>query len=87
LELGSPLGGQAIKLSLAAGFRFSPFGSQKIPVLHPMQRRVQGALLYLQNVMGDLLDSLRDRVAMYRSEGNDLQNQHVKSSLWEIGFW
>src|SRR5262249_29298025 len=43
-------------------------------------------LLHLQDVARDLLEPLRDRVAVNRPERDDLENEHVERALEQVGF-
>jgi hypothetical protein len=49
-----------------------------------MERRVQGTLGELENVVGDLLNPLGNGVAVYRSQIDDLQDEHVERALGEL---
>jgi hypothetical protein len=52
--------------------------------LEPMQRRIQRSLLNTQDVVRDLLHSLRDSPAMLGSEGKSAQDEQVQSSLRKV---
>ena len=51
-----------------------------------MKRGIERALLHLQDVLRDLLQALRDGVAVERPERRHLQDQHVERALQQIGF-
>jgi hypothetical protein len=42
-----------------------------------MERRIESPLLDLQDLAGELLQPLRNRVAVERPEGHDVQDQKV----------
>jgi hypothetical protein len=42
-----------------------------------MQRGIERAAWYLYDFAGDLLQPLRNGVAMHRLDGNDLQDQEI----------
>ena len=84
-EAGAPLPGQAVELRLAARLRLLPLGREQAPVLEPVQRGVERSLLHLDHVPRDLLQPLRDRVAVEGAEGHDLEDQQVERPLGQIG--
>jgi len=84
-QLRPALPRQAVELGVATGLRRPPLGPKPAAVLEPVQRGVQRALLHLEGVFGDLLQTLPDGVAVERSERNDLQQQQVERALKKIG--
>jgi len=82
LELDVALRRKMVKLGFAAGLCILPLSGEESPVLQAVQRRIERALLDLQNVTGDLLDSLRDGVAVNRAQQDHFQDQQVQRSLW-----
>ena len=50
-----------------------------------MERRVEGALLDLENVARRGLDALGDRPAVARLGGDGLEDQDVEGALDEVG--
>src|ERR1017187_2281296 len=85
LELRAALGGEAVKFGVPAGIGCLPLGDQQTPVLQPMQRGVQRALLDRQDLAGDLSDSLGDGVAVNGSKVDHFQDQEIESALGKIG--
>ena len=49
-----------------------------------MQRRIERTLLHLQDVLGDLLQTLSDGIAMNRAKRRDFENQEIESSLGDV---
>jgi hypothetical protein len=86
LELRSTLCGQPIKLCLASRLARAPFGDEKLLVFEPMKGRVERALLDLQSFFRDLLNALRNRIAVDWPERNDAEDQQVQRTLGEIEF-
>src|SRR5579859_1408715 len=84
LQLSAALSGKRIKFCLAAGFRFAPIGSEPAAVFQAVKRGIERALGDLEEVLGDLLDALGDGVAMNRTQRDDLEDEHVESSLEEL---
>ncbi len=85
-QLLAALGRQFVKLSLPAVVGLAPLRCEPPSFFQAMQRRVQRALLHLQHFLGDLPDSLRNPVAVYRSELNNFQDQHIQRALQQVGF-
>ena len=54
-------------------------------MLETMQRRIQSALVHLENVVGDLADSLGDGPAVHGTERDSLEDQEVNGALDEVG--
>ena len=80
-ELFAAGAGQRVELRLAAGFRLFPFGLQPPLLFQPVERRIERSLVDLDHRAGDLLQPLRDAVAVRGLEREDLQNQHVERAL------
>ena len=80
----APLRRQAIELGLTPGFGCFPLCGQQTSVLQTMKRRVQGTLLHLHDVAGDLLHPPGDCVTVNGLERDDLQDQHVERALRQI---
>jgi len=49
-----------------------------------MQRRIKSTLVHLQNVAGDLANSLGDGPAVHRTERDSLEDQQINSALDEV---
>ncbi|HEX7363312.1 MAG TPA: hypothetical protein VF283_22710 [Bryobacteraceae bacterium] len=50
-----------------------------------MQSRIKRALLHLQNIARNLLNTLRDGIAVHRAESGDLQNEQIERALRKVG--
>ena len=61
--------GQRIELCLASRLALRPLGLDPSLLLQPMQRRVQGSLLYLQHFARYLLDAFGDGPAVTAFDG------------------
>src|SRR5258708_24408228 len=73
---------QRVIFGLAIVVRNAPLRGDPPALLQPQQRRVQRALIQLQQVLGNLLDALRDAVAVQRPQRIErLQNDQVQGSL------
>jgi hypothetical protein len=86
LELRSTLCGQPIKFCLASRPARAPFGDEKLLVFEPMEGRIERSLLNLQSFFRDLLNALRNRIAVDWPERNDAKDQEVQRTLGEIEF-
>ena len=86
LELRSALCGQPIKLCLASRLARAPLGDEKLLVLKTMEGWVERALLDLQSFFRDLLNALRNCIAVDWPERNDAEDQQVQRTLGEIEF-
>ena len=51
-----------------------------------MQRRVERSLGDLDHVAGNLLQALRDGIAVHRAKRDNFQDQQVQGALGQIGF-
>ena len=51
-----------------------------------MQRRIERALLDLDDVVRELLQAVGDAVAMERPERDDFQDEQVERALRQVGF-
>ena len=85
VQLSPAQSGQRIEPRITPRVGRRPFGAQPIPFLETVQRRIEGALLHLQDVLGDLLDPLRDGVAVDRAERNDLEDQDIERAPKQVG--
>src|ERR1700733_14234685 len=80
-ELLLSLSGEAVELGLAAVVGFAPLGEQPAAFFQTMERGIERALLHLKNVARELPDAQRDAVTVNGAEGDDLEDEHVESSL------
>src|SRR6185437_6985035 len=61
-----------------------PLGTQPAAALQTMQGRIQRALLHLDGIARDLLQTFRNGPAVQRLEGERLQNEQIESSLGQF---
>src|SRR4051812_35051798 len=76
---------QRIHLRPPSGVALGPLGRDPALLLEPMQRRIERALLHLQDFARHLLDALGDGPAVRRLKGKRLQDQEIQGALDEIG--
>jgi hypothetical protein len=50
-----------------------------------VQGRIERSLLDAQQIVGNLLDALRDRPAVHRLGGDGLHDEQVKGALQDVG--
>jgi hypothetical protein len=86
VHVPTALFGQRVELSLPAGFGFFPFSLQPAFVFHPMERRIERALMDLEEFFRYLLKSLRDGVTVAGAQGDNLEDQHIESATEEFLF-
>src|SRR5690349_6001782 len=60
---------QPIESRATVVLRGAPIGGDPALFLQTLQRRIERALLHLEDVIGELADPLRDRPAVHRLEG------------------
>jgi len=84
LELGAAGGGDGIEAGLAVGLGGSPLGADPALLLEAVEGGVEGALLDLEDFVGELLDALGDGPAVFGLEGDGLEDEEVEGSLDEI---
>src|SRR5579864_6194901 len=75
-----------IEFSFTASFRRLPFGGEQLFVFESMKSGIERSLLDLQSLARNLLNSLRDGVAMDGAERSNPQDEEIESSLREIKF-
>jgi hypothetical protein len=83
-ELSAAGGSKRVEASAAAGFGLARFGFDPAVKLKAMQCGIEGALLDLQDLAGDLLDALGDGPAVLRLQGEGFEDEEVESALNEI---
>ncbi len=79
-QLPAPGGREPVVLGPPAQLRDSPFGFDPALMLEAMERRVERALVDLQDILRDLLDPLRNRPAMERLGLQRAQDEQVKGT-------
>ena len=77
--------GESVVLGPSAELRDGPLGFDPALVLEAMERRVERALVDLQDVLGDLLDAVRDRPAVHRVGLQRPQNEQVEGAGQKVG--
>src|SRR5262249_23500659 len=83
-ELCPPFPCQAIKLGLTPGLGSLPVRSQESSVFEPAPGRIKRALRNLDHTARDLIEALRYRIPVDRTERDNFQDQQVQRSLGEI---
>src|SRR5262245_48348884 len=86
LKLPAPCARQTIELRVASCLRGFPLRLQPSASLEAVKSRIERSLLDLQDIFRDLLQPLRNGVAVERRERHHLQDQHVERALEKIGF-
>ena len=84
LQLRAAGWGERIELGLAAGVGFTPFGLDPPFALEPVEGGIEGALLDLEDFLGDLLDALGDGPAVLGLECDGFQDEEVEGALDEV---
>src|SRR5688572_26061092 len=79
-----PSRGQTIELGPAIVLRYAPGRFDPATLFEPMERRIERALLDLEDVVGDLPDPARYAVAVSRSPGQCFQDHQVQRSVHQI---
>src|SRR5882762_6639289 len=81
LQLFPAASGKPVILGLPVIVRIAPLCVDPASLLQPVQCRIQRALLYLQHVLGDLLDAQRNAPAVHGLERQGFQNEQVERAL------
>ena len=76
---------EPVVLRPPAQLRDGPLGFDPALVLEAMERRIQRALVDLQDVLGDLLDALRDRPAVQRFGLQRPKDEQVEGARKQVG--
>jgi hypothetical protein len=85
-ELLAAAASQRVEARLAVIFRDAPLCFDPAALFNPVKGGIQRALLDLKHILGKLMNSLPDAVAVHRSERQRLENQQIESALGEIRF-
>ena len=80
-ELAASGLGEFVILGAAIVVRSTPLWFDPATALESMKRGVEGALLDLEDIAGDLLDALGDGPAVQRFEDKGLKDEKVESAL------
>ena len=73
--------GELIELRLAVVLGVAPLGVDQPLLLEPVQRRVERALVDLQDVFGNLVDPQCDAPPVHGDRGQCLEDQEVERPL------
>ena len=76
---------EPVVLGPPAQLRDGPLGFDPALVLEAMERRVERALIDLQDVLRDLLDALRDRPAVQRVGLQRPEDEQVERARQKVG--
>src|SRR5438093_1693727 len=83
-ELFATPGGQAVELGAPVVLGGPVVERNPSSFDQPMQRRVQGALLHLEHILGAALDGLGDCMAVSGSQPQRAEDQQVQRALQEL---
>jgi hypothetical protein len=83
-ELPASRLGEFVILGAAIVFRSTPLRFDPAAALESMECRVEGALLDVEDIAGDLLDALGDGPAVQRLKDESLKDEKVESALRQI---
>src|SRR6266498_364466 len=72
---------QGVELGLTPCFRLLPLGLQPSLLFQSVEGGIKRTLIDLNDGFRNLLEPLRDAVAVRRLQGKDLENQHVERAL------
>src|ERR671919_2030070 len=84
-ELTAARRGEVVILGAAAQLRDLPLGLDPALVLETMESRIKGALIDLQDVLGNLLDALGDGPAVQGILLQRAQDQQIERAGQQIG--
>src|SRR5580693_5307131 len=82
--MSSSLGSELVELGFPASLGGLPARAEQLFIFEAMERGIEGSLLDLECVARDLLDSLRDGVAVNGSKRNDPHDEEVECALREV---
>src|SRR5215471_7250187 len=80
----APFASQFIEFSLTIVFRHSPFRLYQSLLLQAIECWIERSFLYAQDIIRELLYTLRNGVTMVRTLTECAQNQKIERSLQEI---
>ena len=77
-------GGEPVVLRAPAVLGGAPLRVDPASLLQPDERRVDGALAYLQRVLGELLDAVGESPSVHRRERERLEDEQVERALQDL---
>jgi hypothetical protein len=77
-------GGELVELCLAIVVGFAPLAGDETLMFEAVEGRIEGTLLDGELLAGDLLDAEKNTIAVKRTEGDGLEDEHVKCALDEV---
>jgi hypothetical protein len=83
----SPIGRQFVEASPPIIRRQAPLARNPSIQFEPLQRRIERALLHPQQIVGQLLDQLRDRVSVQMAAHQYLEYQHVERTRQQVALF
>jgi len=86
LQLFPALAGKGVKLGFATRVCLPPIGVEPAAVFEAVQSGVEGTLLELKEIFGDLLNALGDRVAVNGAQSHDLEDEHAQRAFEQFRF-
>jgi hypothetical protein len=86
-QLFLPFFGERVELGFTAGFGNFPFRFNPAAVFEPVKSRIQGAMRNLKKIARNLLQALRDGVAVNGAVIHDFQDQQIERAFEEIVFF
>src|SRR5271156_2739035 len=82
--MSSSLGSELVELGFPASLGGLPARAEQLFIFEAMERGIEGSLLDLEGVARDLLDSLRDGIAVNGSKRNNPHDEKVERALREV---
>src|SRR3984957_14390610 len=82
--MSSSLGRELVELGFPAGLGGLPASAEQFFIFEAMERGIEGSLLDLECLARDLLDSLRDGIAVNGSKRNNPHDEKVERALRKI---
>src|SRR5277367_5781578 len=82
--MSSSLGSELLELGFPASVGGLPARAEQLFIFEAMERGIEGPLLDLECVARDLLDSLRDGIAVNGSKPNDPHDEKVERALRKV---
>src|ERR1700722_11015957 len=82
--MSSSLGRELVELGFPAGLGGLPASAEQLFIFEAMERGIEGSLLDPECVARDLLDSLRDGIAVNGSKRNDPHDEKVERALRKV---